>query len=233
MNKRTVVIGGMTCGNCVKKVTAGLSANVNVKAVDIHLAPANSLIESSDHLSDKEINSLLGQIGDYRIISQIQKSSWIKTYKPLLILVSILLITSITLTLSFGKGMIFGMHCFMGGFFISFAFLKFLDINGFVDSYSSYDLLAKKINAYGFIYPFLEFGLGLAYINFWAPQWTYISSFILMVFSSIGVIQAVRKKQEIKCACMGTMFDLPMSTITIVEDLVMAIMAAILLFLTF
>jgi hypothetical protein len=53
---------------------------------------------------------------------------------------------------------------------------------------------------------------------------------IVMLFSSIGVILAVTNKQKIRCACLGTGFNLPMTTVTIIEDLLMAAMAALMLF---
>jgi len=46
-----------------------------------------------------------------------------------------------------------------------------------------------------------------------------------MGFSTIGVVLAVTKKQTIRCACLGSGFNLPMSTVTIVEDLSMVAMA--------
>jgi hypothetical protein len=49
---------------------------------------------------------------------------------------------------------------------------------------------------------------------------------VVMAFSSIGVILAVMNKQKIRCACLGTGFNLPMTTVTIIEDLLMAAMAA-------
>jgi hypothetical protein len=42
----------------------------------------------------------------------------------------------------------------------------------------------------------------------------------------IGVIKAVTSKQTIRCACLGTIFNLPMSTVTIIEDALMLAMAA-------
>jgi len=45
------------------------------------------------------------------------------------------------------------------------------------------------------------------------------------VVSSVGVIQSVLNKRKIRCACLGAVFNLPMSTITILEDLLMAGMA--------
>jgi hypothetical protein len=46
-----------------------------------------------------------------------------------------------------------------------------------------------------------------------------------MSFSTLGVIIAVSNRQKIRCACLGAVFNLPMSTVTIVEDVLMAAMA--------
>ena len=48
------------------------------------------------------------------------------------------------------------------------------------------------------------------------PLVTYIVT--LMAISIIGVLQSVSNKHEIQCACLGAIFDLPMSTVTIIED---------------
>ena len=94
-----------------------------------------------------------------------------------------------------------------------------------------YDLLAMKVSSYGFIYPFIELGLGLAYLTAFQPQFTNIATIVIMGFSSIGVIQSVLDKRKIRCACLGTVFNLPMSTVTIIEDLLMVGMAILMLFI--
>jgi hypothetical protein len=48
----------------------------------------------------------------------------------------------------------------------------------------------------------------------------------LSLVGAVGVIQATRSKQVIECACLGTVFKLPMSVVTVVENLGMAAMAA-------
>lgn len=117
----------------------------------------------------------------------------------------------------------------MAGFFLVFSAFKFLDPHGFADAYASYDLLAKRWHGYGFIYPFLELGLGLAYLFRVAPTATHLATIIVMGFSSLGVLAALRSKRRIVCACLGTVLNLPMSTITLVEDLGMVAMAALML----
>ena len=48
----------------------------------------------------------------------------------------------------------------------------------------------------------------------------------ILLVGAGGVIQSNLQKKSIRCACLGTVFNLPMSTVTIVEDLSMAAMAA-------
>ena len=71
--------------------------------------------------------------------------------------------------------------------------------------------------------------LGCAYLTQFAPKETYIVTLIVMIFSTIGVVKSVMDKKKIKCACLGSVFNLPMTTVTIVEDLMMVGMAAYML----
>jgi hypothetical protein len=47
---------------------------------------------------------------------------------------------------------------------------------------------------------------------------------------AVGVIQSVMRRETIQCACLGNVFNLPMSKVTIIENLGMAAMAAWMLF---
>lgn len=118
------------------------------------------------------------------------------------------------------------MTSFMAGFFLVFSFFKFLDLRSFANSYATYDLLAMRSRAYAFLYPFVELGLGLAYLTGFNQLLTNWATVIVMGFSSIGVIRSVLKKEKIQCACLGAVFNLPMSTVTVFEDLLMVGMAA-------
>ncbi len=119
------------------------------------------------------------------------------------------------------------MLLFMSGFFLAFSFFKYLDVKGFADSYATYDIVAKKFMAWGVIYPFVEFLLGIAYAINFNPFVTNVITFIVMMVSIIGVLQSVLNKRKIQCACLGAVFNLPMSTVTIIEDALMIAMSGI------
>ena len=99
-------------------------------------------------------------------------------------------------------------------------------------SYGMYDIIAAKWKGWGYVYPFVELGLGILYLINVAPFLTNALTIIILGVSSIGVIKSVLNKQKIKCACLGDVFNLPMSTVTIVEDLAMVAMATIMLFIS-
>ena len=119
---------------------------------------------------------------------------------------------------------------FMGAFFLAFSFFKLLDLRGFADTYRTYDVVARRVPAYGYVYPFIELLLGVAYVTRFAPPATNVVTLVIMAVSSIGVIQSLLDKRKIRCACLGTVFNLPMSTVTLVEDGLMIAMAAVAVF---
>jgi len=118
------------------------------------------------------------------------------------------------------------MQNFMGAFFMAFAFFKLLDLRGFADSYRMYDIVARRIPVYGYVYPFIELALGAGYITGFQPSVVNFTTLVVMSVSSVGVVQSVLQKRKIRCACLGTVFNLPMSTVTLVEDGLMIAMAA-------
>jgi cation transport ATPase len=168
--------------------------------------------------------------------SQPDRHSWLQTYKPLLLLIGFILAGSVLIQLGqhAGHGMALPesvslhetMRYFMAGFFLAFSFFKLLDLKAFADAYAGYDLLAARWHGWGTVYPFIELALGIAYLANFNPRVTNWATLIIMGFSAIGVIRAVMSKTRIQCACLGTVFKLPMSTVTIVEDVGMALMAA-------
>lgn len=150
----------------------------------------------------------------------------IKTYWPLILVLLYISFGSYYLSLLKGDfALTEVMPNFMGLFFASFAFFKLIDLKGFASSYLGYDLPTKLWPAWGYIYPFVELGLAVAYLLRLSLFWTNLIALVIMSISIVGVISAVLNKQKIKCACLGAGFNLPMSTITIIEDGLMILMA--------
>ncbi|MGD0665446.1 MAG: MauE/DoxX family redox-associated membrane protein [Rhabdochlamydiaceae bacterium] len=121
------------------------------------------------------------------------------------------------------------MHYFMGFFLCQFAMLKLFHPAGFAEGFQKYDLIAMKFRLYAFIYPLIELGLGLGYLSFFAPYLIYVITVLVLGIGAVGVIKALFKGLDLRCACMGTVLDVPLSTVTLTEDLVMVAMALMLM----
>lgn len=234
----TYTISGMTCNGCVAKVKYLLSQHPEVKTAEVTLEPQQAIIEMNKHLSIIELQNAIGNpkytisenIKTQDIHAPVETTSWLETYKPILLIFSF--ITGVSAIAAFHEDAFHGMqfmNLFMAGFFLVFSFFKFLNLKGFATSYAMYDIVAKKIPAYGFFYPFLELALGIAYLTAFNPVLTNWATIIIMGISSIGVLESVLNKKKIQCACLGAVFNLPMSTVTIIEDLLMVTMAAVML----
>lgn len=151
------------------------------------------------------------------------------SYRPLYIIIGLITLVTTAVALKDVEMGMFSwedvMMNFMAGFFLVFSGFKLLDIKGFKAGYSTYDILAKKVPSYGYVYPFIELGLGLAYLTRFMPDLTNWVTLIVMLFSSIGVAQKIMSGSKFQCACLGTMLKVPLTKITLIEDLGMALMA--------
>lgn len=154
---------------------------------------------------------------------------WLR-YRPLLVLVALALLTMAAKQVHYGAwDAVSAMMDFMGVFLLIFAMLKLFDVSGFADGFQKYDILAKKSRSYAMLYPFLELALALGYLSRWEPRWVLGTTIVLMTFGAIGVFLALAKGLDLRCACMGSSLDVPLSTVAVVEDVGMAVMAIMLL----
>ena len=146
-----------------------------------------------------------------------------KAYKPLIAL--ILVSASAASALSHNFSFSYWMTSFMGIFLLVFALLKLFDIPGFAEGFQRYDLLAKRSHTYARAYPYLELLLALSYLGRYNLIVTYIATILLMSFGALGVFTALRKGLNVNCACMGTALNVPLSTVAVIENVGMTLMA--------
>lgn len=233
-HSQTFPITGMTCGNCVEKIQQRLGEHSDIASVTVTLLPPQAVAQVQRHLSSDELNRWIAPLGHYRVADETLPAPMppadATTYRPLIIILIYLLAVTTAVLVAAGRwDTMLAMRVFMGGFFVAFSFFKMLDLRGFADAYRSYDLVAKAWPRFGLIYPFIELGLGLAYLAHFQPVAIHVVTAVVMAVSLIGVLRAVLSKQAIRCACLGTVFKLPMSTVTIIEDGLMLAMAVAML----
>ncbi len=231
----TYKISGITCNPCQKRVQDALHEVSGVSAVKVDLQKGEAEISMDKHIDTAILQEALKPYLKYQLsekqenISHVfeeAENTWFQTYKPVLLIFFYITVTTLLIQISEkGFSAMHWMNNFMAGFFLVFSFFKLLNLQGFADSYSTYDIIAKRWRFYGYVYAFMELGLGIAYLTQLSPFITNLVTLIVMSISIIGVLQSVLNKRKIKCACLGDVFNLPMSTITIIEDLLMILMS--------
>jgi hypothetical protein len=227
----------LRCGACEAKIRPLFDADPAFEGWKVDLkSPDKLLTVEGQQVDPRHVESLLESVG-YQTLGEVlpetphvsldQSIETKASYYPLVLIVAYIagVVGLVEWTLGgFDAGR--AMSNFMAGFFLVFSFFKLLDVRGFADGFSTYDLLAARSRAYALAYPFIELGLGVAYLTRFAPFATNLVTVVVMGFGALGVANTLLARRKIRCACLGTVFNLPMSTVTLVEDVSMAVMAA-------
>lgn len=130
------------------------------------------------------------------------------------------------------------MMAFMGTLLLQFGGLKAYNREGFVNAFTTYDLLAARSKLYAKIYPFIELSLAFSYLlmafvlsNPVLFAATNVGVAAVMLVGVAGVLDKLREGETVRCACMGDVFRVPMTWVTFLENFLMAGMAVAMLVL--
>ncbi len=113
----------------------------------------------------------------------------------------------------------------MGYFFVVFSLFKLIDLRGFAMGYNKYDLISQRWYAWGYIAPFIEMILGSFYILRVDSYELHTITFIYSLIIVIGVWKKLAKREIFTCACLGTVLKVPLTKVSLIEYLIMALMA--------
>jgi glutaredoxin len=106
------------------------------------------------------------------------------------------------------------------------AILKLRDLESFSNMFLGYDLLARRVVLYAYVYPFAEAFAGVLMI---AGALTWLAAAVALFIGSVGawsVFQAVYiEKRDLKCACVGGGSNVPLGFVSLTENLMMVVMA--------
>ena len=235
----TYSIQGMHCANCVTRVKDALTQLPGVVNAEVTLQPPMATVQVKQSLASAAVNSALAHLGRYSAtqitespvkveVAEVQANS---VYPLYLILAYITGTVGLIGAASGIASPAWYVNGFMAGFFLVFSFFKLLDIKGFASSYQMYDLIARKVLAWAFAYPVVELAFGVAFLIKFMPFATNIAEIVLMLIGAAGVLKALMDKRSIRCACLGSVVKLPMTTVSMVEDLGMAALGALALVL--
>lgn len=233
--KQNIKISGMTCESCVTSVTEKLIGLDQVEDLKIDLASGSVEMEVLETQTLKNLSAVLSPkyIPSFESNSDNsfpikESTSKLKQLYPLFLIFVYLVVGAVLLqknTLRITNFMI----DFMGLFFVVFSFFKFLDYKGFPSVFAQYDPLAKRSNLYGNAYPFIETVLGLMLLMRWQLNFAFIATIIILSITTVGVVYSLFEKNRIDCACLGTALKLPMTEATLIENILMLVMAVAML----
>jgi hypothetical protein len=103
---------------------------------------------------------------------------------------------------------------------------KLRDVESFSTMFLNYDLLARKLVPYGYIYPYAETLAGLLML---AGALMWLSVPIALFIGTIGAVSVFKAvyidKRELKCACVGGDTNVPLGFVSLTENLMMILMA--------
>ncbi len=241
---KVLSVQGMTCDACAAKVTAALESVPGVRSADVSQKTGRAVVRVDSNVADEVLFKAASVGGKYVVShakeggdrtampneSEAATSETPESLYPLFLIVGFIAGTVGLVAMQSGHwDTSVVMRHFMAGFFLVFSFFKFLDLRGFADAYGGYDLVARALPGWAWAYPFVELGLGVAYLLALAPLLVNGVTLVLMLIGAAGVLKALLHKRAIRCACLGTALNLPMTKVTLVEDLTMAAMAAAML----
>ncbi|WP_034041583.1 heavy metal translocating P-type ATPase [Wocania ichthyoenteri] len=239
--KHIYKITGMTCNNCKASVEKNLGELEQVSNVSVNLERSeaevtmNQLIETETLKNALPEKYTLSEKKERNVFSSStiateteEEKSKLQQLKPLLLIIFYIATASILLHYKNWSWSEF-MLDFMGLFYIVFSFFKMLDLKDFPDSFRMYDPLAKRVPAYGWVYPFIETALGLMFLMRFEVNIALIITLIVLGMTTIGVTKTLLDKKSIRCACLGTALKLPMTEATFIENAIMIIMATLML----
>lgn len=234
LTKQTFTISGMTCTGCKAAVEYALNQVSDIQEIEVNLEKGTVTLFSEKSLNVTDLN---GVLPDKYVANQVpheyiemeqpsdtnDQSKW-SQLKPLFLILFYIASASVLIHLDAFE-MQEVMLDFMGLFYIVFSFFKMLDLKGFPESFRMYDPLAKQVPFYGKVYPFLETTLGLMFLFRFEIVIALAATIVILGITTVGVVQTLLSKKTIRCACLGTVLNLPMTEATFIENALMILMA--------
>ena len=227
------LIHGMNCSSCKAIIEYSLKDIQYIQKAEVHLEAKTLGVTSErtldpatleQHLPEKYSLELVGAAASTPPTEFSPETSKVQQLKPLFLIFFYLFAASVGMHLSDWNTGAF-MLDFMGLFYIVFSFFKFLDLRGFAQSFPMYDPLAKAFPLYAWVYPFIETLLGVSFLSRTAIEWALWVTLVVLGITTLGVLRVLLNKQQIRCACLGTVLQLPMTEATLIENILMIGMA--------
>ncbi len=146
-------------------------------------------------------------------------------YTPLILLVLLSTLGGVFTTFLTTKTISDFLMSSMGYFITVIGLLKIVDIKTFSEMFKQYDPLAKFVPVYASLYPLIETTLGMLILMRLFMVQAHLAVICIYSITTIGILISMRNKRKLDCGCLGGGAKLPLSKVTVVENVAMIAMA--------
>jgi cation transport ATPase len=237
--QKVFYVKGLSCKKCKARIFNSLITLPEINTVKIKVDSGKVIIDSKSEISDQILAEKVSQAGEsYSFTNEKPEfkkvlKKKIKKYYPLVSILTGVALVSFVFTIWMGYFEVHTfMRFFMAFFFLVFGGLKFVNPDKFRETFALYDPLASRSVPYKMLYPFLEIGLGFIYLL--QPFPLLIPNLVticILSATTFGIYKALKEDKELQCACLGGFFSIPISWVTVFENLLMVAMAVYMLLL--
>lgn len=154
----------------------------------------------------------------------------IRDYLPIIYIYLFSILIPLNLVFYNSWGWLYPIIWFLGLFSLIFAVLKIINFKGFVESFVEYDFISKKFLPYAYAFPFFELFFALSLLTTRNYPWIMWTCLVFYAINLASVTNALLKKKMFMCACLGGVFKVPLSYVSLLESLTMIAGMAYLLF---
>ena len=150
------------------------------------------------------------------------------SYRPVIVLFVMTALTALAASYAI-SGQLFTLRAaewFIAFSMVVLALLKLQDVERFSAMFLNYDLLARRLVPYSYVYPYAE---GVAGVLMIAGTLKWISIPVALFIGTIGAVSVFKAvyvdRRELKCACVGGSSNVPLGFVSLTENLMMMTMA--------
>ena len=150
------------------------------------------------------------------------------SYRPVIVLFVMPALTALAASYAI-SGQLFTLRAaewFIAFSMVVLALLKLQDVERFSAMFLNYDLLARRLVPYSYVYPYAE---GVAGVLMIAGTLKWISIPVALFIGTIGAVSVFKAvyvdRRELKCACVGGSSNVPLGFVSLTENLMMMTMA--------
>jgi len=150
------------------------------------------------------------------------------SYRPVIVLFVMTALTALAASYAI-SGQLFTLRAaewFIAFSMVVLALLKLQDVERFSAMFLNYDLLARRLVPYSYVYPYAE---GVAGVLMIAGTLKWISIPVALFIGTIGAVSVFKAvyvdRRELKCACVGGSSNVPLGFVSLTENLMMIAMA--------